>query len=62
LEDIDLTVLLVFFFFFLALGAFFSIAETSLMAVNRYRIRYLVVQGHRTAKAVEKLMTKVEDL
>jgi Mg2+/Co2+ transporter CorB len=62
LEDIDLTVLLVFFFFFLALGAFFSIAETRLMAVNRYRIRYLVGQGHRPAKAVEKLMTKVEDL
>lgn len=62
LDDIDLSILGFFFFVFLALGAFFSIAETSLMAVNRYRVRYLSSQGSRSAKAVERLLAKVEDL
>ena len=30
----------------LVVSAFFSIAETSMMALNRYRLKHLVGQGH----------------
>jgi Mg2+/Co2+ transporter CorB len=33
----------------LAISAFFSIAETSMMALNRYRLKHLVAEGHRGA-------------
>ena len=36
--------------FLLVLSAFFSISETSLMAVNRYRMRHLAENGNRGAK------------
>ncbi|HWU83570.1 MAG TPA: CNNM domain-containing protein, partial [Methylophilaceae bacterium] len=34
----------------LMISAFFSIAETSLMSVNRYRVRHLAKDGHRGAR------------
>ena len=34
----------------LIVSAFFSIAETSMMALNRYRLKYLVAQGHGGAR------------
>ncbi|MEO1948028.1 MAG: CNNM domain-containing protein, partial [Methylophilaceae bacterium] len=34
----------------LTLSAFFSMSETALMSVNRYRLRHLVKEGHRGAK------------
>ncbi len=33
----------------LGISAFFSIAETSMMALNRYRLKHLVTEGHRGA-------------
>ncbi|MFZ9161279.1 MAG: CNNM domain-containing protein, partial [Burkholderiaceae bacterium] len=34
----------------LLVSAFFSMSETSLMAVNRYRMRNLAAQGRRGAR------------
>ena len=42
--------------FLLVLSAFFSISETSLMAVNRYRMRHLAENGNRGAKQVLALL------
>jgi len=36
----------------LVLSAFFSIAETAMMAINRYRLKHLVAQEHRAAMRV----------
>jgi Mg2+/Co2+ transporter CorB len=44
----------------LALSAFFSIAETAMMAFNRYRLRHLVAQGHVGAVMVADLLKRTD--
>ena len=46
----------------LALSAFFSMAETSMMALNRYRLAHLVRQGRRGARRVASLLGDTEKL
>ncbi len=46
----------------LALSAFFSIAETALMAFNRYRLKHLVAQSHGGATRVEELLKRTDRL
>ena len=48
--------------FLLVLSAFFSISETSLMAVNRYRMRHLAENGNRGAKQVLALLKQTDKL
>ncbi len=44
----------------LVLSAFFSIAETAMMAFNRYRLRHLVAQGHVGALMVADLLKRTD--
>lgn len=46
----------------LLLSAFFSIAETSMMALNRYRIRALAKTGHRSAQLTGQLLARTDRL
>jgi Mg2+/Co2+ transporter CorB len=46
----------------LALSAFFSSAETSLMTLNRYRLRHLANDGHRGARLAQALLQKTDHL
>lgn len=46
----------------LVLSAFFSIAETSMMAINRYRLKHMAAQGHGGAKRVEALLKRTDKL
>ena len=46
----------------LLISAFFSIAETSLMSLNRYRLRHLVRDGHRGARLASTLLSKTDKL
>lgn len=46
----------------LMVSAFFSIAETSLMSVNRYRIRHLAKDGHRGARLTISLLNRTDKL
>src|SRR5437764_2811999 len=46
----------------LLLSAFFSIAETAMMAINRYRLKHLVTQGHRSAVRVAELLKRTDRL
>lgn len=46
----------------LLIGAFFSVAETSLMSVNRYRLRHLMKEGHRGARLANSLLTRTDKL
>jgi magnesium and cobalt exporter, CNNM family len=46
----------------LLMSAFFSIAETSMMALNRYRLRHLVAQGHGGARRAEELLKRTDRL
>jgi Mg2+/Co2+ transporter CorB len=43
-------------------SAFFSIAETAMMAVNRYRLRHRAKQGARGAKLALSLLAKTDKL
>ena len=42
--------------------AFFSISETSLMSLNRYRMRHLAKEGHRGARLASVLLSKTDKL
>ena len=46
----------------LACTAFFSISETSLMSLNRYRMRHLAKEGHRGARLASVLLSKTDKL
>jgi Mg2+/Co2+ transporter CorB len=46
----------------LVISGFFSIAETSMMAINRYRLKHMVAQGHGGAKRVEALLKRTDKL
>jgi Mg2+/Co2+ transporter CorB len=46
----------------LLISGFFSIAETSLMSLNRYRLRHLVKEGHRGARLASALLAKTDKL
>jgi len=50
------------FFAMLVLSAFFSIAETAMMAINRYRLRHLESEGDRAAIRVAELLKRTERL
>jgi Mg2+/Co2+ transporter CorB len=44
----------------LALSAFFSMAETSMMALNRYRLRHLAAGGSRGAQLTQALLERTD--
>lgn len=46
----------------LLFSAFFSLSETSLMSLNRHRMRHLTQQGHRGAKLAGLLLAKTDKL
>jgi len=46
----------------LVVSGFFSIAETSMMAINRYRLKHLVAQEHGGAMRVERLLRRTDKL
>jgi len=62
LDDIPLSALFCALVALLISSAFFSASETGLMAVNRYRLRHLVREGHRGARLANSLLAKTDKL
>ena len=62
MDDIALSWMFAALVVLLILSAFFSIAETAMMAINRYRLRHLVSQGHRGAILVAELLKRTDKL
>ena len=62
MEDMPLHLMLIGLVFLLILSGFFSLSETSMMAINRYRLRHLAKQGHRGARLTVKLLEKTDRL
>jgi Mg2+/Co2+ transporter CorB len=62
MEDIPVAWMLGALGVLLALSAFFSIAETAMMATNRYRLKHLVSQGHSAAIRVAELLKRTDRL
>lgn len=46
----------------LLISGFFSMAETSLMSINRYRLKHLVNEGHRGARLANALLNETDKL
>jgi Mg2+/Co2+ transporter CorB len=62
LDEIPLHSLLITFFVLLIVSAFFSISETSMMALNRYRLRHLATTGNRGARLTTQLLEQTDKL
>src|SRR6476660_2344473 len=46
----------------LAFSGFFSMSETCMMALNRYRLKHLVREGHRGARLATELLARTDEL
>jgi len=62
LDDIPLSTLFIALAVALVGVGFFSIAETAMMAVNRYRLRHQAKQGRRGAKLALALLAQTDQL
>lgn len=62
MDEIPLHTLLIAFVVLLVISAFFSISETSMMALNRYRLRHLARTGHRGARLTAQLLSRTDRL
>ena len=62
MDDIPLTWQYLLLAVLLVVSGFFSIAETSMMALNRYRLKALVRLGNRGAKIASDLLAKTDKL
>ena len=62
MDDIRLAVQFVALAVLLVISGLFSIAETSMMAVNRYRLKALVRMGNRGAQYAAELLAKTDKL
>ncbi|MDH5191600.1 MAG: CNNM domain-containing protein, partial [Gammaproteobacteria bacterium] len=56
MNDIPLSILFGIVIFLIILSAFFSGSETSLLSLNRYRLRHLSKIKHTGAMRAEKLL------
>ncbi len=62
MDDIPLAWQFALLAILLVIAGFFSIAETSMMALNRYRLKALVRLGNRGAKIASDLLAKTDKL
>lgn len=62
MDDTPISVLLGTLVALLVLSGFFSISETSMMALNRYRLKHLAQSGHRGAKLTSQLLARTDKL
>ncbi len=62
MDDIPLSVQFAALLILLLLSAFFSIAETSMMALNRYRLKHLARSGNRGAQLATTLLERTDRL
>ena len=62
MDDIPLRTLLIVFVVLVIVSAFFSSSETSMMALNRYRLRHLAKTGNRGARRAVYLLERTDRL
>src|SRR6186997_2983610 len=60
MNDIPLTTLFAALFVLLVASAFFAISETSMMALNRSRLRHLVQRRNRGARLASDLLANTD--
>ena len=62
MNEVSSGMLLVIILALLLLSAYFAATETAMMALNRYRLRHLVNEGHRGAGRAQRLLERPDRL
>lgn len=62
MNEVPLWILFTSIFILVLVSAFFSSSETSMMAINRYRLQHLVKQRNKSARRVSKLLERTDKL
>ena len=62
MDDLSLDALFGILLLLLICGAWFSAAETSMMAINRHRLNHLIRKDNRSAKLTGRLLSKIDKL
>lgn len=62
LDKLDVSTLIIVLVVLLLSSGFFAMAETALMALNRYRLKQRAKEGHRSAKMAEQLLAQTDKL
>jgi Mg2+/Co2+ transporter CorB len=62
LDDFSPGVLFIALLIILVCSGFFSASETSMMAINRYRLNHLVRKGNKSAKLTARLLAQTDKL
>tara|TARA_R110000822_G_scaffold31316_6_gene90633 strand:+ start:10964 stop:12286 length:1323 start_codon:yes stop_codon:yes gene_type:complete len=62
LNDAHTSFLLMVLALLIVLSAFFSSSETSMMSLNRYRLKHLSKEGHKAARRASKLLERPDRL
>lgn len=62
MENLSVSTIVLSLIVLLVLSAFFSISETSMMALNRYRLKHLVETGNRGARLTHALLAQTDRL
>lgn len=62
MEHVSTTTLIIILIGMIFASAYFSGTETSMMTINRYRLRHAAKQGNRSAKRAEKLLQRPDRL
>ncbi len=62
MDDIPLSSLFILLFILIVMSGFFASSETSLMALNKYRLRHRANEGHRAARVAQNLLLKPDRL
>jgi len=62
LNSLDISILFGILALLIILSALFSSSETSMMALNRYRLKHQVKSGHKGAKLAQKLLESPDRL
>ncbi|MEL0660530.1 CNNM domain-containing protein [Psychromonas arctica] len=62
MNDIPISALFISLVILIIISAYFSSSETSMMSLNRYRLRHLAADKNKAALRVEKLLSKPDKL
>jgi Mg2+/Co2+ transporter CorB len=62
LDEIPIGTLIGLFVVLLIISGFFSISETSMMALNKYRLKHLAKKNHKGAKRTVRLLDQTDRL
>ena len=62
MNEVPLSILFGVLFFLIIFSGFFSSSETSMLSINKYRLKHLVKSGHRSAKKASKLLERPDRL